>query len=551
MLPGCINRQQRGRQTARPGSSQMHTVDLSAPLVLEDLIAVGRGEARAVLGETGRARMERARALVDASLAPDGPTRYGINTGFGALAEVRIPLAQVRALQINLIRSHQTGVGDPLPREVVRIMTLLRAQVLARGHSGVRPLIVDRLCAMLAAGVHPVIPSQGSVGASGDLAPLAHLAAVLVGEGRAEFAGEVLPGAEAMALADIEPIELHAKEGLSLINGTQAMTAIATVALERAERAIRAADVAGALSVESLLASVRPFDARIQALRPYEGQARVAANLRAMTADSELVASHAGCGKVQDAYSLRCMPQVHGAVREAFAHVRAVLSVEINAVTDNPLILSDADGEVSPTSEIVSGGNFHGQPVAMVSDYARIALTSLASMAERRVEQMLNPHLNTGLPAFLAHDSGLHSGLMIAQVTAAALVSESKQLSMPASVDSIPSSASREDHVSMGPIAARRFLEVAANVERVVAIELLTACQAIDARGSLLPGTGCRAAWRRVRDDVAALAEDRPLSDDIEAIAVIIRTGALEAAVREAIGGGGDGLTADFGDGTV
>ena len=521
----------------------MRQVDLSFELSLADVLDVAHGRATPVLGPAGRRRVERARAVVEAFLLQHHTPTYGINTGFGALAEVVIPIEKVQALQLNLVRSHAAGVGPALPRQAVRAIALLRANVLARGHSGVRPELVDTLCTMLARGVHPVIPCQGSVGASGDLAPLAHLALVVVGEGEAEHAGQVFPGAEAMALAGIEPLTLAAKEGLSLINGTQVMTALAALGLERAERVCQAADIAGAMTVEAQLGSVRAFDPRIGDLRPYIGPAEVARNLRALCHGSPLVASHAHCAKVQDPYSLRCMPQVHGAVRDALRHVRQTLAVEINAVTDNPLIFpdegADPDTEGWGVGEILSGGNFHGQPVSIACDLARIALTTLASMSERRIEQLVNPALSSGLPAFLARDSGLHSGFMIAQVTAAALVSESKGLCMPSSIDSIPSSANREDHVSMGPIAARRFLDVVANVERVVAIELLAAAQGIDARAPLTPGLGTAAAWRAIRSVVPTLGEDRVLSGDIEAVAGLVRSGDLVAAVGLALGGDG------------
>jgi len=513
----------------------MRRIDLSHDLQIQDVIDVAHGRATPFLGDAARKRVVRARAVVDAFLAEHETPRYGINTGFGALAEVVIPIGDVEALQRNLVRSHATGVGTPLSRDIVRAIALLRAQVLARGHSGVRPLLVDTLCAMIERGVHPVIPCQGSVGASGDLAPLAHLALVLIGEGEAEWAGRVLPGAEAMAQAGIPTLTLAAKEGLSLINGTQVMTAIGCLALGRAEVVCRAADITGALTLEAQLGSVRAFDPRIADLRPYTGHAEVAANLRALCRESPLVASHAHCHKVQDPYSLRCMPQVHGAVRDSLRHVRHVLAVEINAVTDNPLIFPDED-EDGVGGEILSGGNFHGQPVAIACDLARTALTTLGSMAERRIEQLVNPSLSSGLPAFLAHNSGLNSGFMIAQVTAAALVSESKGLCMPSSVDSIPSSANREDHVSMGPIAARRFQDVVDNIERVIAIELLCACQGLDERAPLTPGVGTAAAWRCVRARVPTLTEDRALYRDIAAATEMVRSGELLAAVDFVLG---------------
>jgi histidine ammonia-lyase len=516
----------------------VRTVELGQDLTLQDVIDVAFARAQVRLGEPGRAGMLASRAVVEAYLAEPDVPRYGINTGFGALAEVVIPVRDVQRLQHNLLRSHATGVGRPFPTEIVRAIALLRAQVLARGHSGVRPIVAETLCAMLDRGVHPVIPTQGSVGASGDLAPLAHLALVLTGEGEAEFQGHVLPGAEAMARAGITTLQLQAKEGLSLINGTQVMTAVGVLALARAEQVLTCADIAGALTLEAQLGSVRAFDPRIAALRQHPGHAVVAANLRALCADSPLIASHAGpdCHKVQDPYSLRCMPQVHGAVRDALTFVRRTLEIEVNAVTDNPLIFADAFAEAHDAADvIVSGGNFHGQPVSIACDLARLALVSLMSMSERRIEQLVNPHLSSGLPAFLARDSGLNSGFMIAQVTAAALVSESKGLATPSSIDSIPSSANREDHVSMGPIAARRFLDVVENAEHVVAIELLCGAQGIDLRAPLRPGRGTFAAWQAIREGIPALDDDRVLHPDIAKAADLLRSGVLVTAVQAAL----------------
>jgi histidine ammonia-lyase len=513
----------------------MRQVDLSQPLALQDVLDVAFARAHGVCGPVARRRIERARAVVDAFLLEHETPRYGINTGFGALAEVVIPIHQVKALQTNLLRSHATGVGAPFSTEIVRAIMLLRAKVLAQGHSGVRPVIVDTLCAMLQAGVHPVVPCQGSVGASGDLAPLAHLALVLIGEGEAEFRGEVLPAAQAMAAAGVATVALEAKEGLSLINGTQVMTAVAVLAWQRAENLLRCADIAGAMTIEAQLGSVKASDPRIAALRTYEGHAAVASNVRVLCAGSPLVHSHAHCHKVQDPYSLRCMPQVHGAVRGAVKFLRETLEVEVNAVTDNPLIFLE-EGQDPREGEILSGGNFHGQPVSIACDVARLALVSLGSMSERRIEQLVNPMLSSGLPAFLAPDSGLNSGFMIAQVTAASLVSESRGLAMPASVDSIPSSANREDHVSMGPIAARRLLDVVGNLEHVVAIEVLCAAQGIDERAPLTPGKGTFAAWQALRQVVPVLDSDRVLYPDIHAATRLLRSGELLTAVEAGLG---------------
>ncbi len=517
----------------------MQVLDLSNSLTLDDVIAVAYGRAHPVLGPDALAKVLAARAVIDAYLADPEVPRYGINTGFGALAEVVVPPDKLAQLQQNLIRSHAAGVGEPLPTPVVRILMLLRAAVLARGHSGVRPVVVQTLCAMIERGVHPRVPAQGSVGASGDLAPLAHLALVLTGEGQASYQGQALTGAEAMARAGIEPVVLSAKEGLSLINGTQAMTAIASIALYETEILLKSADIVGAMTVEAQLATRRAFDARITALRPHPGAIAVANNLRLLTDASPLIASHAGPWdhKVQDPYSIRCMPQVHGAVRDAVAFARQILEVEINAVTDNPLVYPEAwHAGMDAADVIVSGGNFHGQPVSIACDAARLALTSLLSMSERRIEQLVNPALSSGLPPFLSRDSGLNSGFMIAQVTAAALVSECKGLSTPSSIDSIPSSANREDHVSMGPIAARRWQDIVWAGHRVVAIEWLCAAQGIDLRSPLQPGVLTGTAHRRLRQVVPVLDQDRELHGDIEVAAQLIASGELLRTVQEQSG---------------
>jgi histidine ammonia-lyase len=446
----------------------------------------------------------------------------------------------VRQLQKNLVRSHSTGVGPDLGTPEVRGMMLLRAQVLALGCSGVRPELVDVLLAMLAGRVHPRIPAQGSVGASGDLAPLAHLALAMIGEGEARIGGvqgeggesPLLSGAEAMKRAGVAPVALEAKEGLALINGTQYMASLGTLALLDSERLCRVADIAGAMSLEALKGSSRPFDERLQAARPHPGQATVARNLRALLAESEIMESHKHCGKVQDAYSLRCMPQVHGASRDAFAWVRAVLEREVSSVTDNPSVFLRDDGE----ADIISGGNFHGQPLALALDLAAMAAAELANISERRVEQLVNPALSTGLTPFLAPGSGLHSGFMIAQVASASLVCENKVLCHPASVDSIPSSAGKEDHVSMGSISARKLQQVVENVRQSLAIEILTAAAGLDQRAPLAPSKGVAAAHAAVRERVAPLTEDRPLYKDIAAVARMIEDGSLAAAAEGRVG---------------
>ena len=494
-------------------------------LTLEEIREVAAGRARIELAPAALERVERARALVDRTAAGDVPT-YGINTGFGTLSEVRIDRKDLRTLQRNLLVSHAAGVGQPLPLPEARALLLLRANVLAKGHSGVRPRTLQLALEMLNRDVVPVVPERGSVGASGDLAPLAHLALVLIGEGEAFWKGERLPGAEALRRAGLEPVVLEAKEGLTLVNGTQAMTAVGTLTLLRAEALAEVADLAGAMTVEGLLGSHRPFQELIQAVRPHPGQQAVAAHLRALLSDSEIVESHRDCSKVQDPYSLRCMPQVHGAARDGLSYVRAVLAVEANSATDNPLVFPAEE-------QIVSGGNFHGQPVSLALDVLAIACTQLSAISERRVEQLVNPALS-GLPPFLAKNSGLNSGFMIAQVTSAALVAESRVLSHPASVDSIPSSAGREDHVSMGMTAALKARQVAEFTRSCLAVELLVAAQALDFRQPLRPGRGVAAAHRLLRESVPTLEVDREIHRDIEAVSRLIDSGALLDAARAA-----------------
>jgi histidine ammonia-lyase len=490
-------------------------------LELEEVLSLARGEARAELAPDARERVRAARALVDARLE-DGQAHYGINTGFGTLAEVRIGRADLGRLQRNLVLSHAAGVGAPLPIEEARALLLLRANVLAKGLSGIREETLDLLVEMLNRGCVPVVPERGSVGASGDLAPLAHLALVLIGEGEACVGGERLPGRAALARVGLAPVALAPKEGLALVNGTQATTAVGALAALRAERLARAADVAGAMTVEALLGSHRPFMEAVQRARGQPGQVAAAAHLRALLAESPLNASHQGpgCHKVQDPYSLRCMPQVHGAARDGIGYARAVLAREVNAATDNPLVFADE-------GEIVSGGNFHGQPVALALDVLAIAASHLATISERRVEQLVNPSLS-GLPPFLARQAGLESGFMIAQVTSAALVSENKVLCHPASVDSIPSSAGREDHVSMGMTAALKARQVVENVRTCLAIELLVASQALDLRLPLRPGRRVAEAHARIRAAVPPMEGDREIHRDVEAVCRLVDDGALD-----------------------
>ena len=492
-----------------------------------DVVQVALGGAAVRLHPRARRRMARARKLID-RLAAGRDRIYGVNTGFGRLMDVKISRGSLADLQVNLIRSHCAGVGDPLSDEQTRALMLLRANVLARGHSGVRPKVVDLILALLNRDILPRIPCQGSVGASGDLAPLAHLALPMLGEGELTIRGRVVPASRALKSAGLVPLKLQAKEGLALINGTQMMTALGTLALVGAENLARHADLAGALSLEALKGSRRAFDPRIERLRPHPGQAVSAGNLRRLLGRSEVERSHTGCGRVQDSYALRCMPQVHGASRDALAHVRAVLEREINAVTDNPLLFP---GE----RELLSGGNFHGQPVAMALDYLGIAVAELASISERRVERLTNPDLS-GLPAFLTPEPGLHSGFMMAQVTAAALVSENKGLAHPASVDSIPTSASQEDHVSMGAWAARKAVRILENAERVVAIEIMAACQGLDFLAPLKSSPPLEAARRAVRRVVPRLVSDRVLSADIARMADLLKSKRILGAVEHVTG---------------
>ena len=501
------------------------------PLRLTDVWNVAAGRAQVTLSPRALARVDAVRVHVDALLATDAPDTYGVNTGFGALAEVRIEASKLAQLQKNLLRSHATGLGDPFPVDVTRAMILLRANVLMIGTSGTRSVVPTLLVELLNRGVHPIVPQKGSVGASGDLAPLAHLALVLIGEGEAVFEGRRCSGAEALLAVGLAPIVLAPKEGLALINGTQAMTADAALVLERAINLCKVADITGALSLEALLGTARAFDPRIHAVRPHPGQGASARNLARLCDDSPLALSHRGCGKVQDPYSLRCMPQVHGASRDALAYCAAVVERECNAATDNPLVFETDSG-----IELLSGGNFHGQPVAFAADHMALALAELANISERRIEQLVNPALSSGLPPFLSPDSGLNSGFMIAQVTAAALVSENKILAHPASVDSIPSSANREDHVSMGTIAARKARMICEHVEAVLGIELLCGAQGLHLRRPLRSAPALEAAYERLRLEVPPLDEDRLLQPDLLVACRLVRSGELVDAVERVIG---------------
>jgi histidine ammonia-lyase len=505
-------------------------------LTIGDVEAVARGGAEAVLDGGARTRMERSRAVVEA-LVDDGAVVYGVTTGVGALADRSIDRADAERLQENLLVSHAAGVGEPLPREVVRAMLVLRANTLAVGHSGARPIVAERLLDFLRLGIHPVVPAQGSVGASGDLAPLAHLALPLIGRGLVELGGQTVPALIALREAGLEPLRLGAKEGLAVLNGTQLMTALGALLASDAERLLRTASVAAAMSVEALLGTDVAFAEAYQAARPHLGQVAVAGELRWLLRDSALQRSHhASAHKVQDAYSLRCAPQVHGAVRDALEHLRRVLAIEMNAATDNPLIfvgdaVTDAGTRATGNGHVISGGNFHGEPVALALDFAKLALAELGSISERRTALLLDPHLNGGLPAFLGSDSGLETGFMLLQYTAAALVSENKSLAHPASADSIPTSANQEDHVSMGPIAGRQARVVAGHVERILAIELLCGARALDLRLALLPGTepgaGVATAHAAIREVVRPWDGDREPGPDIEAVTRLVRDGRL------------------------
>jgi histidine ammonia-lyase len=494
-------------------------------LRLEDVWEVAVHRLPVALAVEARGSMEAARALVERV----GEHTYGVNTGFGRFVSESIPDDQVDELQLRLLRSHACGVGEPYPDEVVRAAMLLRANTLAKGYSGARIETVELLIECLNRGVLPRVPARGSVGASGDLAPLAHLALPLVGEGQAWFDGALLPGEEALAAAGLEPIRLAAKEGLSLINGTQFMAAMSALALVRASRLARTADLACALSLEALQGSRTSFHPAIHEARPLRGQQDSAANVLRLLEGSAIIESHRWCDKVQDAYSLRCAPQVHGASRDLLDYAEATVAVELNAATDNPLVLVDE-------GTVVSNGNFHGQPLAFALDTLAMAAAELASISERRVERLVNPSLSEGLPPFLTLDGGLNSGFMIPQYVAASLVSENKVLCHPASVDSIPTSAGQEDHVSMGNAAGLKALQVLENAEHALAIELLAGAQALEFLAPLEPGPGVRAAHDAVRRLSERLDDDRSLADDIARVAAAVRDGSIVTAAEARIG---------------
>ena len=508
---------------------------------LEGVETVAREGASVVVPEAARERVRESRARIE-DIVETGEPVYGVNTGFGELVRERVPREQIEAIQRNLVRSHAAGAGDVLPADAVRAMTVTRVNALVKGYSGVREAVVDLLVGMLEAGVHPVVRSKGSLGASGDLAPLAHMALVLIGEGAATVDGERTEGGEALARAGLSPVDLRAKEGLALINGTQLTLALGALTVLDAERAFRAADVAGAMTTEATMGTTASAHPRINEIRPHRGHGEAAANVRAVTADSEVVESHANCDRVQDAYSIRCLPQVHGAVRDAVRHLRGAVEVELNSATDNPLVFDrenvDPRASGTDTAAVLSGGNFHGEPLALPLDYVTGALTELAAISERRIDRMLNPNVQEAhLPPFLTVDAGVQSGYMIAQYVAADLVSTNRAEGRP-STDNIPVSGNQEDHVSMSAQSALRASDAVERTTRVVAAELVCAAQALDfVDPDLSPGVGTRAAHELVREDVPHLDEDRPIHADIDAATDLITTGRLSERVERALDG--------------
>ena len=510
----------------------MDTVYLDKePITMEDLVAVARKGARVAFSGLAEERVKKTSDLIN-RWVEEKKVIYGITTGFGAMCNVTISKEDTRQLQENILMSHAAGIGDPLPEDVVRALMAIRAHDLSLGFSGCRIETLNHLLALLNAGVTPVIPEKGSVGSSGDLAPTSHMGLVLIGRGEAWYKGELLPGAEVLRRVGLKPLELKPGEGLALINGTQAMTAIGILVVHDAIRLTKISDIACAMSLEVLMGSNSEFDPRIHQVRPHPGHIATARNMLRLLEESDIMASHAGCARVQDAYTLRCSPQIHGASKDAVAHAMRVMDIEINSTTTNPLIFPD-------TEEVRLGGNFHGQPVAMAADYLSMGLAELGSVSERRVERLVNPQLSD-LPAFLVKNGGLNSGFMIGQYAAAALVSENKVLTHPACVDSIPTSANKEDHVSMGTIAIRQTREILTNVENVVAIELLCAAQAYDlvTEGKEMHGgRGTRVAYDVIRKHVPYMEKDRDLYKDIATMTEVLRSGEIEEAVERAVGG--------------
>jgi histidine ammonia-lyase len=487
-------------------------------LALEQIAAVAIGGEHVTISPSARPRIAASRKIIEQIIACDAVV-YGVNTGFGKLSDVQVPQNKLRQLQLNLVRSHACGIGPPLSEPEVRAMMLLRTNVLTLGFSGIRGEVIELVCDMLNRRVHPVVPEKGSVGASGDLAPLAHLALSVIGEGEAFFQGQRLPGAEALRRAQLKPLQLEAKEGLALLNGTQAMHAVGGLALSRAQRLGRAADVCGAMSLEALKGTPVAFDPRVQDARPHPGQKAAAEHLLSLMEGSEIRLSHlTDDPRVQDAYSLRCMPQVHGAVRGALVHCEDILLIESASATDNPLVFTQS-------GDVISGGNFHGAPLALAFDYAAIAVVDLMSISERRTDRLVNPDKSEGLPAFLAREPGIESGFMIAHVAAASLVNEARVLAHPASVDNITTSGGKEDHVSMGMTSALKLRAIVELAENVLAIELLAAAEGLEHRRPLKAGRGVERAFAAVREIASPLTQDRMLSGDIAHVAEAIRRG--------------------------
>lgn len=496
-------------------------------LTIEEFIQITRGRKKIALSEEAIKRVNESRALVD-KLVDENKVVYGITTGFGKFSDVVITGDETRELQRNLIVSHACGVGEPLPEDIVRGIMLLRINALAKGYSGIRISTLNTLIEMLNKGVHPIIPEKGSLGSSGDLAPLAHMVLVMLGEGEAIFKGKRMSGKEALEKANIKPVELTSKEGLALINGTQVMTSIGAHVIYDSIILSKTADIAASLTIEALNGIIDAFDMRIQKVRPHKGQIDTSKNLLKLLENSSMV-SHQGEIRVQDAYALRCIPQVHGASKDCFNYVKEKVEIEMNSATDNPLIFYE-DGEV------ISGGNFHGQPMALAFDFLGIGLSELGNISERRLERLVNPSLSNGLPAFLIKKGGLNSGFMIVQYSAASLVSENKILAHPASVDSIPSSANQEDHVSMGTIASRKAMEILKNVRKVLSMEILAACQGIDLRGNKGLGVGTNIVYNIIRENIDFLDEDRPMYEDINKCENIVKSGELVKKVEEKVG---------------
>jgi histidine ammonia-lyase len=518
------------KRISRRSMGSVEALELNGqPLTLAEIEAVAAGTRRVTVAPAALERVAAGRACIERILA-SGRIVYGVNTGFGKLADVHIPPESLAQLQVNLVRSHACGLGEPLSEAESRAMLLLRANVLAKGLSGCRPALVELLTALVNAGVAPVIPEKGSVGASGDLAPLAHLALVVIGEGDASLEGDRLPGGEALRRAGLAPLALAAKEGLALLNGTQAMTAVGALAVARARRLVRLADLAGAMSLEALRGTPTAFDARIHQARPHAGQSAAAAHLMKLMANSEIRESHrVHDARVQDAYCLRCMPQVHGAVRDVLDHVVSILETESGSATDNPLVLPEPSSKTPDHGVVLEGGNFHGAPLAYAFDYAAIAITDLAGITERRIDRLLNPDINEGLPPFLSPGAGLQSGFMIAQIAAAALINECQVLSTPASTGNIPTSGGKEDHVSMGMTGAVKLRRIVENAERIAAIELMCAAQGLEYRLPLKPSAEVSRAYEAVRAVVPHLGEDRQLSKDIDALTAALQRGAFDA----------------------